>query len=99
MREGVDLKASGPLRDYCLIALRLSNLTSVVEHKEQLTTDTHTEPAIKTATQISVKTGRRQKQGESNDGASDGQGSGAGRERKTRVGYERRGVLDTKSTC
>lgn len=41
MREGVDLKASGPLRDYCLIALRLSNLTSVVEHKEQLTTDTH----------------------------------------------------------
>lgn len=42
MREGVDLKASGPLRDYSLIALRLSNLTSVVEHKEQLTTDTHT---------------------------------------------------------
>lgn len=41
MREGVDLKASGPLRDYSLIALRLSNLTSVVEHKEQLTTDTH----------------------------------------------------------
>lgn len=30
MREGVDFKASGPLRDYCLIALRLSNLTSVV---------------------------------------------------------------------
>lgn len=30
MRERVDLKASGPLRDYCLIALRLSNLTSAV---------------------------------------------------------------------
>lgn len=29
MREGVDLKASRPLRDYSLIALRLSNLTSV----------------------------------------------------------------------
>ena len=29
-RERVDLKASGPLRDYCLIALRLSNLTSAV---------------------------------------------------------------------
>lgn len=30
MRKGVDLKATGPLRDYCLIALRLSNLISVV---------------------------------------------------------------------
>lgn len=30
MRECVDLKASGPLKDYCLIALRLSTLTSAV---------------------------------------------------------------------
>lgn len=40
VRGGVDLKASGPLRDYCLIALRLSNLTSGVQHREQLTTHT-----------------------------------------------------------
>lgn len=47
MREGVDLEASRPLRDYSLIALRLSNPTSVVEHKEQLTTDTHKPPGNK----------------------------------------------------
>lgn len=41
VRGGVDLKASGPLRDYCLIALRLSNLTSGVQHREQLTTQSH----------------------------------------------------------
>lgn len=38
VRGDVDLKASGPLRDYCLIALRLSNLTSGVQPREQLTT-------------------------------------------------------------
>lgn len=56
MRERVDLKASGPLRDYCLIALRLSTLTSAVGLRTADHTHTqthihaHTDSAIKTET-------------------------------------------------
>lgn len=65
MREGVDLKASGPLRDYCLIALRLTNLTSAVALRAADHTHTHShthdmDTAIKMATQDSVKTGIKQ---------------------------------------